>query len=138
MNRSRTSPPVTISGLYRLIGGELRADLAANTAAHRDANAAMDRLTAVLPQVTAPLELSDLEELEALAATAADVYELADTELTAARQELAEAQRRLDAASDERDRAGRELDAARRDVIDARKAAGVVLGADGYRPAVTL
>jgi hypothetical protein len=99
-NRTRPAPPVTMSTVLGLLADELRADLA----------------------TPAPAGMSDLADLEAQADTASIVYQIADRELAAAREQLAEAQARLDAADAEWVRAGREMDTARAAFGAARQA----------------
>lgn len=79
----------------------------------------------------------DLAELDALHATACDVYDLATSDLDAARRALTEAAWALTEAEEAWSKAGLEMDETARRVSTAREAAGLVLTADGYRQRVT-
>jgi hypothetical protein len=74
-----------------------------------------------------------LEDLDALHATACDVYDNATRDLESARQALTEAARRLTGAEDAWSDAGQAMDEAARTLSSAREAAGVVLTASGYQ-----
>ena len=73
---------------------------------------------------------------DALAETAQQVFDLACQDWKAAQEAIEKAAHVYAAASDAMDKAAAEVDAARRACACARKAAGVVLTASGYRPAV--
>jgi hypothetical protein len=84
------------------------------------------------PRLTAEV-LAGLADLDALHETAADVYDITARELDDARKALQEAASALTEAEEAWNRAGTEMDAAARKVAAARKTAGVVLTATGYR-----
>jgi hypothetical protein len=92
--------------------------------------AGLTRLVTVLESVVPP----EVEDAHALHETACDVYDIAVRNLDAARQAVTDAAKALTLADEEWSQAGADMDAAARSLAAARKSAGVVLGADGYRP----
>jgi hypothetical protein len=114
-------------------------DLRAASQAVQDGFADVFRLAvtaAVGTPVSAPIPddvLEQLAELDADAATASDVLDLAAADVDTARRELSEAARRLADAEERWAKAGIVADEASRAAADARHSYGVVLTASGYR-----
>jgi hypothetical protein len=77
--------------------------------------------------------LERIADLDALHDTACAVYDCATAALDQARKDLAAAAAALTQAEDTWSKAGQEMDAVARAVSSARKAAGLVYTADGYR-----
>jgi hypothetical protein len=75
-----------------------------------------------------------LADLDTEHDAACDIYDIATREMDAARETLADATAALRAAEVTWAHAGAEMNSAAVAVSRARKAAGVVLTADGYRP----
>jgi hypothetical protein len=102
---------------------------------NRHVQALADSLHLVTPAAGIPADvLADLEELDALHETAADVYDGATAELDEARKILQEAAWALTEAEEAWSKAGAEMNDAARTLAAAREAAGVRMTASGYRP----
>jgi hypothetical protein len=104
---------------------------------NRHVQALADSLHPVIPISAAGIPadvLADLEELDALHETAADVYDGATAELDEARKILQEAAWALTEAEEAWSKAGAEMNDAARTLAAAREAAGVRMTASGYRP----